>query len=328
VTDGHSSRTESRPAREWVVKVTSPSFSQNSILRAELTARFGASVFNETGQRFDRQCLAAYLADADAAVVGLEVIDDNLLASCPRLRMIAKYGVGLDGIDLDACRSRGVALGWTAGVNRRSVAELTLAFVLGLFHDVFLTSTLLRQGRWHKQGGRQLSSATIGIVGLGHVGRDLARLLKPFHCRILANDIVDVSAFCAEHNIELVEKDDLYAQSDAVTLHVPLTPLTRRLIDDRALEKFRQGAFLVNTSRGEVVDQAALKRALIDGRLGGAALDVFNVEPPSDRELLQLTTFVGTPHIGGNAREAVLLTGRSAIAHLERFFCQAAEVSE
>jgi phosphoglycerate dehydrogenase-like enzyme len=306
--------------RALVVKVTSPSFSQDPTLRAELTASFGGAVFNETGARFDSQQLAEYLCDADAAIVGLERIDDALLGRCRRLRIIAKYGVGLDGIDLDACDARGIRLGWTAGVNCRSVAEQTVGFLLGLFRNLFMTSTRLRGGHWYKQGGRQLSGATVGIIGLGHVGRDVVHLLKPFDCRIFANDIADVSPIAALNNVELVDKDELYARSDAVTLHVPLTPLTRRLVDESAICKFKPGAFLVNTSRGEIVDQIALKRALIEGRLAGAALDVFDVEPPTDRELLELPTFVGTPHIGGNSREAILAMGRSAIGHLQRFF--------
>jgi phosphoglycerate dehydrogenase-like enzyme len=317
----------SRGARDWIVKVTSPSFSSDPTLRTELSERFGSTVFNESGERLAGDELTKYLADADGAVVGLERIDATLLKSCPRLRFVAKYGVGLDGIDLEACRDLGVTVGWTPGVNCRSVAELTLCLLLGLFRNVFATSSLLREGRWHKQGGRQLTKATVGIVGLGHVGRDLVPLLKPFGCRILVNDIVDVSAFCAKHQIEIVNKDYLYATADAVTLHVPLTSTTRRLIDDAALRQFRSDAFLVNTSRGEVVDQEALKRALIARRLAGAALDVFDVEPPTDRDLLELVTFVGTPHIGGSAREAVLAMGRSAITHLERFALSTREVT-
>lgn len=314
------SQTLAPVAHPAIVKVTSPSFGQDPMLRSELLARFPSAVFNDGGRRLAGDALASYLGDAQGAVVGLERIDAAILARCPRLRILAKYGVGLDGIDLDACRARGIAIGWTPGVNRRSVAELALCFLLGMFRHVFATATLLRRGTWHKQGGRQLTGSTIGIVGLGHVGRELVCLLEPFGCRVLANDIVDVSAFCASHGVELVEKDELYAVSDAVTLHVPLTSLTRRLIDETVLRTFKPGAFLVNTSRGEVVDREALKRALLEGRLAGAALDVFDVEPPADRELLELISFVGTPHIGGSAREAVLAMGRSAIDHLERFF--------
>lgn len=303
-----------------VVKVASVSFSKDPILRVELAARFPAAVFNDAGVRFKTPDLKTYLADADAAVIGLEKIDDEVLTACPRLRMIAKYGVGLDGIDLDACRTRGVAVGWTPGVNRRSVAELAVCFLIGLFRNVFQTSSWLRGGTWNKDGGRQLTGATIGIIGLGHVGRDIVGLLKPFGCRILANDVVDVSAFAREHGIEVVEKDVLFRDADAVSLHVPLTPLTRALINADVLSRFKPGAFLLNTSRGEVVDQESVKQALLSGRLGGAALDVFEVEPPTDVELLGLPEFVGTPHIGGNAREAILAMGRSAIAHLDRFF--------
>jgi phosphoglycerate dehydrogenase-like enzyme len=303
-----------------LVKVTSPSFSSDQDLRAELLAIFPRAIFNTAGRRLSDHDLRVYLADAEAAVVGLERIDEPLLAACPLLKIVAKYGVGLDNLDLDACRAHGVAVAWTPGTNARSVAELTLCFLLGLFRNVFATSTRLRGGEWKKEGGRQLTSATIGIVGLGHVGKDLVRVLKPFGCRVLANDIVDVGDFCAEHGVELVDKRTLYRMSDAVTLHVPLTPDTRGLIDEAALRCFKPGAFLVNTSRGEVVDQPALKRSLAERHLGGAALDVFEVEPPADRDLIDLPTLVATAHIGGAAREAVLATGRSAISNLERFF--------
>jgi D-3-phosphoglycerate dehydrogenase len=303
-----------------LVKVTTPSFSSDPDLRAELLAVFPRTIFNTAGRRLSGRDLHEYLADAEAAVIGLERIDDALLAACPRLKIVAKYGVGLDNVDLEACRARGVAVAWTPGTNARSVSELTLCFLLGLFRNVFATSARLRAGEWKKEGGRQLTSATIGIVGVGHVGKDLVRLLKPFGCRIVANDIADVSDFCAEHGVELADKRTLYGMADAVTLHVPLTPETRALVDEEALRWFKRGAFLVNTSRGEVVDQPALKRALDEGHLGGAALDVFEVEPPTDRELIERPTLVGTAHIGGAAREAVLSTGRSAISNLEQFF--------
>jgi phosphoglycerate dehydrogenase-like enzyme len=320
-----SSNAEVRHVRHYpaVVKVTSPSFSSDQDLRAELLAAFPRAILNTAGRRLHGPDLRAYLADAEAAVVGLERIDEALLAACPLLKIVAKYGVGLDNVDLEACRARGVAVAWTPGTNRRSVAELTLCFLLGLFRNVFATSTRLRAGEWQKEGGRQLTSATIGIVGLGHVGKDVVQVLKPFGCRVVANDIVDVSDFCAEHAVELVDKRTLYRMSDAVTLHVPLTPDTRGLIDEEALRCFKPGAFLVNTSRGEVVNQAALKRALAERHLGGAALDVFEVEPPTDRELIELPTLVATAHIGGAAREAVLATGRSAISNLEQFFGRA-----
>jgi D-3-phosphoglycerate dehydrogenase len=301
------------------IAVTTPTFSRTPELRAELLARFPGAVFNEAGRRLAGDELAAFLAGAVGAVIGLEPVDAALLAACPDLRMVAKHGVGLDTVDLEACRARGVAVGWSGGVNRRSVAELALCFMLGLNRNVFRVSTALRGGLWDKSGGRQLSDCTVGIVGLGCIGQDLARLLRPLGCRVLANDILDLEGLCREQGWRAVDKPTLYAEADVVSLHVPLTPLTRGLIDGEALARMKRDAFLINTARGEVVETAALKAALQAGTIAGAALDVFDPEPPVDAELLALPNLVATAHIGGNAREAVLAMGRSAIGHLERF---------
>src|SRR6185436_7531340 len=194
--------------------------------------------------------LARFLADADAGVVGLEPIDDELLARTPRLRLIAKYGVGLDNIDGDACARRGVSVGWTPGVNAISVAELTLTLMLGLVTGAFHRSAELREGTWNKRGGTLLSGRTVGVVGLGHVGREVVRLLRPFRCRVLGNDVADRRAWCAAEGVAVVDKETIWSSADVITLHVPLTPETRHLVDARVLARLRPGAVLVNTSRG------------------------------------------------------------------------------
>ena len=160
----------------------------------------------------------------------------------------------------------------------------------------------------------------VGIVGLGHTGREVARLLTPFHCRILANDVVPMDDYARENGIEMVDKETLYAQADLISLHVPCTPETDRLIDAKVLSRMKPGAVLINAARGEIVDLNALKAALTDGSLASAALDVFDVEPPVDLELLGLPNLVATAHIGGNAAEAILAMGRSAIGHLAAFY--------
>lgn len=304
------------------IKVTSPSFSKNPVLRDELGRRFADVVFNDGGRHLHGEALAGYLADADGAVIGLETMDAALLARLPRLRIIAKYGVGLDTIDRDACAARGVAIGWSGGVNRLSVAEMTLGFLLGLSRNLFPTAFQMREGVWNKDGGRQLSGRTVGLIGVGHIGKEVVRLLRPFGCRILVNDILDQGAYYAAEGLIEASKDTIYATADVVSLHVPATPETRHLIDAAALKRFRPDAFLINTCRGEVVDQGALKAALQAGRLAGAAIDVYAAEPPDDLEFVRLPNLVCTPHIGGNAAEAVLAMGRSAIHHLEQHFSQ------
>ncbi|MBI4382906.1 MAG: phosphoglycerate dehydrogenase [Nitrospinae bacterium] len=305
------------------VAVTPPPFCKSPVLRAELSRLFPDSVFNDKGRYLSEPEMIEFLAGADAVVVGRDPVTDRVLGALPELKLVAKYGVGLDNVDRDALERRRVTLGWTAGVNKLSVAEMTLCFLIGLIHNIFLCGLALKQDRWLKDGGRQLTGKTVGVVGCGNVGKEVIRLLQPFQCRVLARDIIDVSGFCREAGASVAEFDDLVSQSDIVSLHVPLTELTRNMIDARVLGRMRESAFLINTSRGETVDPGALKTALRENRIAGAALDVFALEPPDDQELLACPNLFATPHIGGNAMEAVEAMGRSAIGHLAKFFGKA-----
>jgi D-3-phosphoglycerate dehydrogenase len=303
-----------------LVKVTSPSFARDPVLREEIIARFPRAAFNPTGLPLAGGALAEFLADADAAVIGVERVDEALLAHTPALRLVAKYGDGLDNIDAPACERRGVAVGWTPGVNATATAELTLGLMLALSSQAYRHALELRGGAWSRHGGTLLSGKTVGVVGCGHVGREVVRLLSPFGCRLLGNDVADLSAWAPIAGVRPTSKEEIFRTADVVTLHVPLTVATRRLVDARALATFRPTAVLVNTSHGQVVDHAALEEALRDGRLGGAALDVHEEEPLGGADLLALPNVIGTPHIGDGAREAVLAMGRAAIGHLEQFF--------
>lgn len=302
------------------IKVTSKSFSKNETLKKQLRQNFSDCVFNEQQIVFNDQQLVEYLSDADGAIVALEKLSPKVLDQLPNLKIISKYGVGLDGIDVEYARSIGKVIGWEGGVNKRSVSELALGFMLGQARNIFYTSTQLRSSNWDKQGGWQLSEKTIGIVGCGHIGKDLVHLLQPFHCKILVSDILDLSEWASDHNVQQVSLEELLEKSDVVSLHVPLTEKTKHLINTQTLKLMPQHSFLVNTSRGPVVNLSDLKQALKNHKIAGAALDVFDVEPPTDTELLQLPNFVGTPHIGGNASEAVEAMGLTAIKHLVEFF--------
>ena len=300
------------------VAVASRSFSRNPILREELLARYPRSRFNEIGPTvLSGAALVQFLGGHDKAITGLDVLDEAVFAAVPELRLVSKYGVGLDMIDLEAARRHGVSVRWTPGVNRQAVAELTICYMIALCRSVVPLARELAAGGWRHPGGRQISSSTVGIIGCGHVGQQVARLGRAFGATVIAHDIRAYDEFYRETGVTPVTLDALLAQSDIATIHLPLDASTRGLIDARALARMKHGAFLVNTARGGIVDERALKQALIDGRLGGAAFDVFAAEPPVDRELLTLPTFIGTPHIGGGTREAVLAMGRAAIAGLE-----------
>jgi len=299
------------------VAVASHSFPKNQTLRRELLARYPDADFNESRRPLAGDDLIRFLRGHDKAITGLEVLDEALFRAVPELRLVSKYGVGLDTIDLDAARRRGVVVRWTPGVNRQAVAELTIAFMIALCRQIVPLARELTEGGWRQPGGRQISSATVGVVGCGEVGKTVARLCRAFGSTVLAHDIVDNSEFYRQTGVRAVTLDALLRDSDIVTLHLPLDASTRNLIDARALGLMNPSAFLINNARGGIVDEPALKAALADRRLAGAAADVFALEPPIDLELLRLPTFIGTPHIGGSTQVAVLAMGRAAIAGLD-----------
>jgi D-3-phosphoglycerate dehydrogenase len=299
------------------IAVVSRSFARNATLRAELSARYPDVTFTESAAILDGADLVALLRGHDRAIVGLERIDDGILAQVPELKIISKYGVGLDGIDVEAIARRGVRLGWTGGVNRRSVSELTLAFAIALVHRVPETAAALRAGHWQPLVGRQLTGRTFGIIGCGFVGQDLVRLLAPFECRVLAHDIRDYPEFYRDHRVTPVALPQLLEESDIVSLHVPLDRSTRGMIGAAQIAAMRKGTFVINAARGGLIDEDALAQALESGHLAGAACDVFQMEPDANPTLLAQPAFLGTPHIGAATQEAQLAMGRAAIEGLE-----------
>ena len=299
------------------VAVASRSFSKNATLRTELSSRYPHSTFNDTDRVLAGGELVRFLQGHTKAITGLDVLDESVFRHVPELRLVSKYGVGTDMIDLDAARRHGVAVRWTPGVNRQAVAELTIAFMIALSRSILPLAVGLREGAWRQPGGGQLSSAVVGILGCGAVGQTVARLCRAFGSRVLAHDIQAYDGFYAEAGVSPVSLESLLRESDIVTIHLPLDASTRGMIDAGAISLMKETAFLINTARGGIVSETALAAALADGRLGGAAADVFGVEPPVDAQLLRLPTFIGTPHIGGSTREAVLAMGRAAIAGLD-----------
>ena len=299
------------------VAVASRSFSRNPTLRKELILRYPRSRFNDTNRVLAGDELATFLRGHTRAITGLDVLSDAVFRAVPELRLVSKYGVGLDMIDLDAARRHGVTVRWTPGVNRQAVAELTIAFMIGLCRAIVPLARELSEGNWRQPGGRQLSSAVVGVLGCGAVGQTVARLCTAFGATVWAHDIRAYDDFYLETGVKPVAFERLLSDSDIVTIHLPLDPSTSRLMDSRALSLMKPSAFLVNTARGGIVDETALKAALLEQRLAGAAADVFTVEPPGDAELLRLPNFIGTPHIGASTEEAALAMGRAAIAGLE-----------
>jgi D-3-phosphoglycerate dehydrogenase len=293
------------------IAVTSRSFSRHPILRAELLERYSDVAFNDGGLSLAGDELVAFLRDKRKAITALERIDDGVLSQLPELEVISKVGVGIDMLDLDALRRHGVRLGWTPGTNRRSVSELVVGLAIALLRGIVPANAEVRAGTWRQTKGTTLTGKTVGIVGFGSVGADLAQLLGPFGVQIVAFDVRKLE------DVEQLQLEDLLRVSDVVSLHLGLDDSTRGMLDRSRLELLRPHAVLINTARGGLVDEDALKDLLREGRIAGAAFDVFAVEPPGDPELLGLPTFLATPHIGGSTEEAVLAMGRAAIAGLD-----------
>ncbi len=299
------------------IAVASRSFSRHPILRAELLERYSEIRFNDQGVALEDAALIEFARGRQKMIIGLERVTEAFLAALPELQVISKYGVGTDTLDKEAMIRYGIRLGWTGGVNKRSVTELVIAFMISLLHLVPLTYSEIRDGIWKNRKGRQLTGRTVGIIGCGYIGKDLTPFMRAFGCNVLAHDILDFPEFYAAHHVEPVGLAELLHRSDIVTLHVPLDDSTRNMLNSDRLALMKPDALLINAARGGLVDEAALKSMLKAGQLAGAAFDVFATEPPQDQELLLLPNFLATPHIGGSSEEAILAMGRAAIKGLD-----------
>ena len=302
------------------IVATSPSFSKSKVLQDEIYKYFPDAKLNLEGKRFNKAELIELMKDADGVVVGLEPIDEEVLSYCKNLKIVSKYGVGLNNIDKEACQKRDIAIGWTGGVNRLSVAEMALGFMLMFSRNLFITTNELKSGTWNKSGGFQLSGKTVGIIGCGFIGKELVRLLKPFGCKILVNDIINQDEYYKEHDLVEVTKEELYEKSDFISIHTPQDESTFNFITLKEMKLMKSSAYLLNTARGGLINEQDLKSALKEGIIAGAAIDAYMEEPPTDKEFLELPNLICTPHIGGNAKEAVEAMGMSAIGHLKSFF--------
>ena len=306
------------PEIDELVAVTSRSFSKDPYLRACLLKRFTNVRFNSEGRRFGRQGLLEFLSGARRAIIALDKIDLELLEALPTLRIISKYGVGTDAIDFSALKERQILFGWQPGVNRQSVAELALGMMLALAREIPQHTSAMQRKLWQPRTGVQLGSSSVGIVGFGNVGQELARIVGPLGSKILFHDIIDLSHLNAD-NCRQATLDEVL-KCRFVSIHVPLNAGSKNLIAKREFGFMSSDSYLVNTSRGGVVDEEALFDTLQAGRIAGAASDVFATEPPTDSRLLTLPHFISTPHVGGSTRTSIRLMGEAAIDGLFKAF--------
>ena len=287
---------------------TSPSFGKFVMEPVEFLRRNGCTVELRPELKTE-DLIVDNIADVDAVLVGFEPITAKVIAAAKKLKVIAKHGAGVDNIDIAAATKAGVVVVSAAGVNSEAVAEFTIGLFLALSRAVSAADRQVRAAGWPRLAGVELANKTLGIVGLGQIGRLVARRLAGFDMKVLAHDAFVSADAARKLGIELVPLDRLLDEADYVSLHVPLTKETRGMIGAAELKRMKKTAFLVNVSRGGTVDEPALYQALKDKEIAGAALDVFEKEPPGSHPLFEFDNFIAAPHMAGYTLEAVTETG-------------------
>jgi len=275
-------------------------------------------VLPEVLQQPTEEELIATIADFEGMIAGDDPITARVLEHATRMRIISKWGVGTDGIDMGAARARGIAVTNTPAVFGDEVADVALGYLVMLTRQLHRIDASVKAGGWLKHEGRSLSGKTAGVAGFGSIGEAVARRALGFGMDVVAHDIaVAAGGPAAGLGVELLDRDELFRRSDALVLCCPLTPETYHLVDARTLELLPRGAYLVNVARGPLVDEAALVEALRTGRVEAAALDVFEEEPlPADSALRTFGQCVFGSHNGSNASEGVLRASARAVDNL------------
>lgn len=290
------------------VAVTPRSFRGTPGEHLDRLAASGLDVrFPTVNRPLDESEMVVLVRGCAGLLVGIDPVTEDVLAEGP-LRVVVKYGSGLDNVDVAAAERLGVEVVATPGANARSVAELAITLLFALARHVVLHDRTVRAGSWARRTGIELAGRRLGIVGYGAIGRELAEI-----ARGLRLDVVAFDPFVDDADVPLVPLDELLAGCDAVSLHLPLTPETAGLLGARELVTMKPGALLVNTARGGLVEEDALADALRSGALGGAAFDVFAEEPPLSSPLLELETFIASPHAGAATVDAVRRMSDSAV---------------
>jgi len=306
------------------VLVTPRSFAAHSSEPLDLLSDGGLTVLrNPHGRIMAKEEMIAQIAEADAVIVGVDPLDREVLEKAPRLKVIAKYGVGTDNIDMRFAQERGIKVTTTAGANTEAVADYAFALMLAAARRVLPIDKACREGDWTKRTAVDVNGRTLGLIGLGQIGKAVVRRAKGFGMQVLAYDAVRDEAFASAAGVRYAESvHDLLREADFVSLHVPLTDETRHMIGERELRLMKPTAVLINTARGGLVEEDALCEALKNGIIWGAGIDVFEKEPPDNPELLSLDRLVIGSHCAASTVQAVdkmgVMASRQVLNHLQQ----------
>jgi D-3-phosphoglycerate dehydrogenase len=266
--------------------------------------------------------LSLDLADADALIVRSATrVDKALIDGAPQLRVIARAGTGVDNVDVEAASARGIVVMNAPGANSVSVAELTIGLMLAMTRQVLAADASMKRGQWEKSRftGGELRDKTLGLAGLGRIGQEVAVRAHGFGMEVIAHDPFIAAQTAADLGVALVPLDELFSRADYLSLHLPSVPATYRIVNAARLAQSKKGMRLINTARGDLIDEVALVAALESGQVAAAALDVFDIEPPKDSKLVSMPQVIATPHIAASTREAQELVGTETAAAVRDF---------
>ena len=286
------------------VFISTSSFAKHDALPLRLLKDAGLDIqLNPYGRKLTRdECLGLY-QDIDGLVAGTEALTAEILRSASNLRVISRCGAGADSIDMGVAKELGIKVFTTPDAPTQAVAELTIGLMLDLLRGISMEDRLIRTDVWQKHMGNLFSGKTLGILGLGRIGKRVVELTQPFNLKYIARDISPDRQFADKHSIEFIGLDELLSKADIVTIHLPYAPELKGIIGEREFSLMKRDSFLLNTARGGLVDETALYKALREKRIAGAALDVFEQEPYSG-SLTELDNIILTSHIGSYAKEA------------------------
>ena len=309
------------------VAVASRSFSKNKGLVNALKAKYSKIILNDTGTTLEGQSLINFLSPADKAIIGIEEISSEILQQLPKLTVISKYGVGINNLDIEAFKLKGIKLGFTPGVNKQSVAELALTLTMISLRKIHNNHIEIGKGIWSQEKGAELFGKTIGLLGFGNIGQKFASFLAPFDCKII---FFDEKVFTNEELLSIskdinLKPDSIYQdkliavldQADILSIHLPLLPETKDIISAKELSLLKPSISIINTARGGIVNESALHAFLSSKPYSFAAFDVYAEEPALENPLFELPNFFGTSHRSSLTNEGINAMGLAAIAGLD-----------
>lgn len=277
-------------------------------------------VYNTEGRILRKEEMLELVQDVDAVIVGVDPFDKEVLEAATRLKIIAKYGVGTDNIDLKYAEELGIKVTTTVGANTQAVADYAMSLMMTAARNVVMIDSQCRAGSWNKKTGVDVFGSTLGLIGMGQIGKAVAKRAAGFDMKLLAYDMVEDTAFAEQFNLQYVSLETIFEKSDFISLHLPLTDATRHIIGRDAFLKMKKRAVIINTARGGLVDEDALIWALQNGEIWAAGIDVFEEEPPSDDRWGSLDNVILSSHSAASSFGAVNNMSRMSIQSVLEFF--------